>query len=115
MELAEHITDRPGRFLELCRGRQTQFGHGIDDAPLDRLETVADVRQSPVENDVHGVIEVGLFREMAQRKLLDSFISICCFAHKLSILLQSGGDIDKLGDANPLKHKGKRGSGKRPT
>src|SRR5690625_8048258 len=39
-----------------------QLAHGINNAPLHRLKTVADVRQSPVENHVHGVIEVRFFR-----------------------------------------------------
>src|SRR3546814_2660494 len=43
-------------------GRESEFAHGIDDSPLHRLQPVADLRQRAVENDVHRVVEVRLFR-----------------------------------------------------
>ena len=48
-------------------GRQAKFGHGVNDAPLHRLQPVADMGQGPVENDVHGIVQVRLFGEDFQR------------------------------------------------
>ncbi|RMR97574.1 hypothetical protein ALP75_200059 [Pseudomonas syringae pv. actinidiae] len=66
MELAEYVTDSTRRLLVLGIGTQAQFAHRVDDAPLYRLQAVADVRQGPVHDHVHGVIEVGLFGEVSQ-------------------------------------------------
>jgi hypothetical protein len=60
VELAEHVADRAGRLLVLGGGAQAQFAHRVDDAPLHRLEAVADVRQGAVQHDVHRIVEVGL-------------------------------------------------------
>ena len=63
MEFAEHVTDGTGGFLELGPCRKPQLRHGVDNPSLYRFESVADVRQSAIENDVHGVIQVRFFRE----------------------------------------------------
>ena len=73
MELAEHVADGARRFLMLGGRRQPKFGHRIDDAPLHWLEAVADIRQRPVQNHVHGIVEVGLFGKAVQRQLLYAF------------------------------------------
>ncbi len=73
VELAQHVTHGTRRLLVLAGRRQPQLGHGIDDAPLHRLEAVADVRQGPVENDVHGIIQVGLLGELRQSDAFDAF------------------------------------------
>ena len=59
---AEHVADGTSGFLVLGIGRQPEFGHGVDDTPLHRFQAIADVRQGPVENDVHGIIQVRFFR-----------------------------------------------------
>ncbi len=64
--LTQHVTHGTGRFLVLGEGRESQLAHGVDDAALYRLETVADVRQGAVHDDVHGVVEVGLLGEGVQ-------------------------------------------------
>ena len=63
MKLAQDIANGAGRFLELGGCIETELGHGVDDSSLHRFETVADVRQGTIENDVHGVIEIGLLGE----------------------------------------------------
>ena len=63
VELAEHVADGAGGLLVLGPGAEAELGHGVDDAPLHRLEAVAEVRQGAVQDYVHGVIEVGLFGE----------------------------------------------------
>jgi len=71
MELAEHVTDGARRFLVFGCGVEAQFRHGVDDAPLHGFQTVADVRQCAIENDVHGIIQVRLFGEGRERQALD--------------------------------------------
>jgi hypothetical protein len=84
VKLAEHVTDGARGFLVLGCCRQAQFGHGVDDAPLHRLQPVADMRQRAVENDVHGVIQVGLLGKGLQRQLLDAFVvEFECFHNAL--------------------------------
>ena len=66
VELAEYVTDGTRRLLVLGVCVQAQLAHGVDNTPLYRLEAVADMRQGPVHDDVHGVVEVGLFGEVGQ-------------------------------------------------
>ena len=61
MELADNVPHRAGRFLELGGCAQAQFGHGVDDSPLYRLQTIADMGQGAVQNDIHGVVQVCFF------------------------------------------------------
>src|SRR5687767_15843893 len=71
MELADHVADRARRFLRLRVRPQTELRHRVDDAALDRLQTVRNMRQGPIQNDVHRVVEVRLTCELADRKVLD--------------------------------------------
>ena len=71
MELADDVTDGARRLLVLACGEQPKFAHCVDDPALDRLQSVPDVGQRPVENDVHRVVEIGLFRKEPHRDLLD--------------------------------------------
>ncbi len=60
MKLTDHITHGAGRFLEFRIGPKAELTHGVNDAPLYRLQAIADVWQGPVENHVHRIIEVRL-------------------------------------------------------
>src|SRR5881392_1223994 len=73
MELDEDIPDGARGLLVLGDRRQPELAHGVHDAPLYRLQPVAECRQRAIENDVHRVIEVGLLGEGAQRLALDAF------------------------------------------
>ncbi len=68
--LADDIADGARRLLELGLGGQPQLGHGVDDAPLHRLEPVGDVGQGPVQDHVHGVVQVGLLGKVLEGDLL---------------------------------------------
>ena len=82
MEFAQYITHGTGGFLVLGAGLQPQFGHGIDNTPLHRFKPIANGGQGPVHNDVHGVVQVGLFREGLQGLALHPFkIHFNCFTH----------------------------------
>ncbi len=72
MVLADDVANRTRGLLVLVGSPQRQLAHRIDDAPLYRLQTVAERRQCTVENDVHRVIEIGLLGEGPQRLLLDA-------------------------------------------
>ena len=61
MVLTDNITDDTGRFLVRFIVIITHVIHGIQAAPVNRLETVAYVRQSPADDDRHGIIHVGFF------------------------------------------------------
>ena len=71
MEFAEHVAHGARRFLVLAGGAEPEFRHRVNDAPLHRLETVADVRQRAIEDDVHGVVQVRLLGERGERQALD--------------------------------------------
>ena len=73
MEFTQHVTHGAGGFLVLGGGFQAQFGHGVHDAALHRFQAVADVRQRAVEDDVHGIIQVGTLGIFFQRKTFDAF------------------------------------------
>ncbi len=72
VELAEHIAHGTRRLLVLGIGVQAQLAHGVDNAPLHWLEAIADMRQGPVHDHVHGVVEVGVFGEVSQRAAFDA-------------------------------------------
>ena len=63
MVFTQYVTDGTGGFLELGGGIQPQFGHRIHDAALNGLQAIPDKRQRPVHDDVHGVVQIGVFRE----------------------------------------------------
>ena len=68
--LAEDVADRPGRLLVpgcavSCAGPEPQLAHGVEDPALHRLEAVRDVRNRPVRDEVHRVVEEDSVREHA--------------------------------------------------
>jgi len=71
VELADHVADGARGLLVLGGTAQPQFVHRVDDAPLHRLQAVADVRQRAVEDHVHRVVEVRLLGVVAQANALD--------------------------------------------
>ncbi len=86
VELAEHVADGARGLLVLGVGVQAEFAHGIDDAPLYRLEAVADMRQRAIQDDVHGIVEVGLLGEVGERAPLHAVqAQVEGFAHGRSV------------------------------
>ena len=53
-----HVADHARRFHVFLVRRVALLVHGIEDAPMHRLEAVAHVRQRTRHDDAHGVIEV---------------------------------------------------------
>src|SRR5690606_5044520 len=72
VELADHVADGTGRLLGLGGGAQAQLAHRVDDAPLHRLEAVAQEGQGAVQHHVHRVVQVGALGVLAQRDLLET-------------------------------------------
>ncbi len=59
MVLAHHVADDAGRLAEGPRRVVAAFLHGVEDAPLHRLQPVARIGQRTRHDHAHGVIEVG--------------------------------------------------------
>src|SRR5690606_17692842 len=70
--LADDVADGARRLLRLGRGVEPQLAHRIDDAPLHRLEPVAEERQCAVQDHVHRIVQVGAFGVLAQRDLCEA-------------------------------------------
>jgi len=60
MVLADHVADDAGALLVRLRVGVAQLVHGVEDAPVDRLEAVAGVGERAADDDRHGVVEVRL-------------------------------------------------------
>lgn len=61
MESAEHIADRGGAFAVGFIRREALCEHRVEDTPMDRLETVSDIRECAVCDDAHRVIDERFF------------------------------------------------------
>jgi hypothetical protein len=61
MVFTQNISHGAGRFLMLGTRRQPKFGHRVDNTTLYWFQAITDMRQRTIEDDVHRVIEVGLF------------------------------------------------------
>ncbi len=60
--LAEHFADHGRRFARLRARREAEvLGHGVENPPLHRLQSVAHVRQRPRGDDRQSVVEIALF------------------------------------------------------
>ena len=57
--IAHHVADDLGRFAIGAAGHHAAFLAGVEDSPVDRLQTVADVGQRPRHDHAHRVIEIG--------------------------------------------------------
>ena len=59
MVLLQHFADHAGALGIFLVVQQSFPEHGIEDAPMHRLQAVAHVRKRPPHDHAHGVIEVG--------------------------------------------------------
>lgn len=65
----QYITHGTRGLFVLGAGAQAQFRHGEDDTPLNRLEAIGNMRQGAIEDDVHGIVQVGLLGEVLEGEL----------------------------------------------
>src|SRR5271163_4202779 len=60
MVLAHYVADDAGAFAGGAIGLESHLLHGVENAAVDGLESVADVGQSAADNDRHGIVEIRL-------------------------------------------------------
>ena len=58
--LAHHVADDAGAFARGFVGLKSHLLHGVENAAVDGLESVADVGESAADDDGHGVVEIRL-------------------------------------------------------
>ena len=58
MIFTHHIAHDAGRFLVGLVRREAVFIHGVENAPVHRLQAIAHIGQSPAHDHAHGVIEI---------------------------------------------------------
>ena len=56
----EYLTDHTGALAVPSVGPHAHFGHGVEHTAVNRLETVPGIRQSALNDNAHGVIEIRL-------------------------------------------------------
>ena len=71
MEIAHHVANHFGGFLEGLPGIQPQQAHPVENAAMHRLKAIARIRQRPIHDGGQGVGEVALFQSVAQPNLFD--------------------------------------------
>ena len=70
--LADNFADRPRTLLVRAVGEDAALVHRIEDAAVDRLQAIANVRQSTSGNDRHRIFDEGLAHLMAKLADLES-------------------------------------------
>ena len=71
MEFADDVADDAGAFLEGRAGVETQQLHGVQQPSMNRLESVARVRERAAGDGGERVLQIALFQRFAQRNLFD--------------------------------------------
>src|SRR5690606_20396143 len=86
VKLAQHVTDRSRRLLEFGRCTQSQLRHGVENSTMNRLEPVADKRQRPIHDDIHGIIQIRLFAEYMDGNGFDQMVVLLhkCFPYQFA-------------------------------
>ena len=65
--LTEHVSDDFGTLIGLAGCIQMQFVHGVQNAAVNRLKTIAHIRQCAADYNRHGVIDVCFFDFLVNR------------------------------------------------
>ena len=78
---AQYIAHGAGRLLVLGRLSESQLTHGVYDAPLYWLQTIANMGQGAIQNDVHGIVEVGTLGIVLNRLAFNAVIGIAGKRH----------------------------------
>ena len=60
VKLTQHLTNHTGGLLVRLSRLQTKLMHAVEHPPVDRLETVTNIRQRTAHYNRHGIIEVGV-------------------------------------------------------
>ncbi len=60
MVLAHHVADDAGALARGTIGLEAHLLHGVENAAVNGLESVADIGQSAADDDRHGIVEIRL-------------------------------------------------------
>jgi len=71
MELTHRLADRTRRLVVGPVGSEVELAHRVEDAPVDRLEAVANVGQGAAHDHAHRVVEITAFHFVEDRNGLD--------------------------------------------
>ena len=71
VEAAHHVADDLGGLLETAAGIEAELAHAVEDAPVHRLQPIAEVGQRPVGDGGKRISEVALLQSLAQVDGLD--------------------------------------------
>ena len=71
---AQHVADAGRRFFERLVGRQPVLIHGVENAPVHGLQTVAHIRQRTADNDGHRVVDIRALHLMHELRLHDPLL-----------------------------------------
>ncbi|MNT09405.1 hypothetical protein D3C72_1441860 [compost metagenome] len=74
VELTHDVADDAGAFLERSIGPEPHLAHGMNDAPMHRLQAVADVRKRTMHDGRQGIGEITLFQRRLQVNRLNMII-----------------------------------------
>jgi hypothetical protein len=58
--LAHYVADDTGAFTGGTIGLEAHLLHGVENAAMDGLESVADIGEGPSDDDRHGIVEIRL-------------------------------------------------------
>ena len=90
MVFAHHVADDAGAFAGGFVGRQAHLLHGVQNAPVNRLQSVADVGQRAPDDHRHRIVEI---------RLLHLLFDI------------DGLNVERAGDAGAVSAAGRRSQG----
>jgi hypothetical protein len=76
--LAQHIADDGRALLVAAGGRQAGLLHRVQDPAVDRLETISDIRQRPLHDDAHRVVDERLPHLVLEKALLYPLAPVVC-------------------------------------
>ena len=106
VEVTHHLADDLRALLEAARGIELQLPHGVENAPVDRLQAVAHVGQRPVQDRGQRVGQIALFQRLAQ---IDGFNGARAgqnrsIAHGLGINAPASGSQVPVAPQRPQSH-----------
>src|SRR6185295_426272 len=73
---ADHVADHPGAFLVACRGIELEQPHRPQEAPVNRLQPVAQVGQRARSDRRKRVDEIALGESVVERRVDDGIENV---------------------------------------